>query len=197
MGRAWPLLILALLAASTVTAAQAEVVDLSRVQTEYDAYFRKYTKRYFGPHFDWRWFKAQAIAESRLDPAVKSPVGAVGIMQIMPATFAEIKKLNPHFERLEDPRWNIAAGIFYDRQLYRKWRRPLPGLERLFLTFASYNAGYGGVLKAVKRTGKQAPTWPEVEPHLPGQTRSYVSQIHRLVKRGRRLRGAQKFLRRS
>lgn len=197
MRRAWAILIPAMLTASIVFAAQSAATDLTRVPSEYDPYLRKYTKRYFGPNFDWRWFKAQAIAESRLDPGVKSSVGAVGIMQIMPATFAEIKKLNPHFERIEDPRWNIAAGIFYDRQLYRKWRRPLPGQERLFLTFASYNAGYGGVLKAVKRTGKKEPSWPEVELHLPGQTRSYVSQIHRLVKRGKRLRGVQKLLRQS
>ncbi|MCK5784786.1 MAG: hypothetical protein KAH06_10080, partial [Desulfobacterales bacterium] len=33
---------------------------------KYDGYFSKYSKRYFGPGFDWRYFKAQAIAESRL-----------------------------------------------------------------------------------------------------------------------------------
>ncbi len=34
----------------------------------YDPYFSKYTKRYFGPAFDWTRFKAQAIAESNLNP---------------------------------------------------------------------------------------------------------------------------------
>ena len=33
---------------------------------KYDPYFSKYSKRYFGPGFDWRHFKAQAVAESRL-----------------------------------------------------------------------------------------------------------------------------------
>ena len=38
----------------------------NRVQ-KYDKYFSKYSKRYFGPAFDWRYFKAQAVAESPLE----------------------------------------------------------------------------------------------------------------------------------
>ena len=71
-------------------------VDDAAWGDEYDEYFRKYSKRYFGPHFDWRWFKAQAIAESGLKHDAKSWVGAVGVMQIMPATFEEIRRANPH-----------------------------------------------------------------------------------------------------
>ncbi|BBO84110.1 hypothetical protein DSCO28_46760 [Desulfosarcina ovata subsp. sediminis] len=48
-----------------------------------------------GPAFDWRHFKAQAVAESRLQAAAKSRVGAVGLMQIMPRTFAEIRRKQP------------------------------------------------------------------------------------------------------
>ena len=56
----------------------------------YDPLFRKYSKRFFGPGFDWRWFKAQGIAESGLREDAESWVGAKGIMQIMPATLREI-----------------------------------------------------------------------------------------------------------
>ena len=97
----------------------------------YDAHFRKYAKHYFGPGMDWRWFKAQAIAESGLKPDARSKSGARGIMQIMPGTFREIQKKNAHLKDVNSPRWNIAAGIYYDRQLYRKWISKPPGEERL------------------------------------------------------------------
>ncbi len=181
---------LALAGVMGVALAQTEPVSSDHWTRAYDAYFRKFSKRYFGPHFDWRWFKAQGIAESRLDPAARSRAGAVGIMQILPGTYAEIKARNPHFRHLHDPKWNIAAGIFYDRQLYRKWRRPRPGRERMFLTLASYNTGYGGVLRALRETRKPDPSWPEVAPRLPAQTRRYVGFIDELMQgAGPRRRG--------
>lgn len=154
---------------------------------EFDHLFRKYTKHYFGAHFDWHWFKAQAIAESGLDPNAQSPMGARGIMQILPATYEEIKAQNPFMSGIEEPRWNIAAGIFYDRQLYRKWRRErtIQTAERLRFAFASYNAGYGNVLKAHKRARRkvaEVKRWDEVAPFAPGETRHYVQRIEGLMK---------------
>ncbi len=159
----------------------ARAIESDKWHDKFDRHFKKYSKRYFGPHFEWRWFKSQGIAESNLNENASSPVGAKGIMQIMPATFEEIKEQNPTYIGLNVPRWNIAAGIFYDRQLYRKWRKPLPSDERLFLAFSSYNAGYGRVLKAVKRTRKDNYTWIEVKKHLPAETRGYVSRIATLM----------------
>jgi len=180
------LLVIILLALLTLpsTAMAAGKMDWHRVDAwpdKYDSYFRKYTKRYFGPYFDWRWFKAQAIAESGLDPDAKSQVGAQGLMQIMPATYQEISKDNPHFVNLDDPRWNVAAGIFYNRKLYRKWTTPPPGTERLYFAFGSYNAGYGTILKAARQTGDVAERWDEVAPHAPSQTRHYVRRIKKLM----------------
>ena len=71
---------------------------------EYDHLFRKYTKHYFGAHFDWHWFKAQGIAESGLDPNARSPAGAIGLMQILPATYDEIRQRNPFMAGIEEPR---------------------------------------------------------------------------------------------
>ncbi len=155
--------------------------DSGKWTDRFDEHFRKYSKRYFGPHFEWRWFKSQGIAESNLRPGATSPVGAVGIMQILPSTFEDIRKVNPSFLALKDPRWNIAAGIYYDRQLYRKWRGPLPSEERLFLAFSSYNAGYGRVLKAVKRTRLDDYSWNDVKQHLPSETKGYVARIASLM----------------
>jgi len=154
---------------------------------KYDNLFRKYTKHYFGPHVDWHWFKAQAIAESGLDADARSPAGAVGIMQIIPSTYREIRDKNPYIAaNIEEPRWNIAAGIFYDRQLYRKWKRKRELLtqDRLAFAFGSYNAGYGNVLKAYKRARNkhgEVKRWTQVAPFAPGETRAYVKRIHALM----------------
>jgi len=147
---------------------------------KYDRHFKKYSKRYFGPLFDWHWFKAQAIAESGLSHDAKSHVGAQGLMQIMPATFDEINKKNPHFSKLEAAKWNIAAGIYYDRTLYRKFKKTA-AQDKLYMTFASYNAGYGRILNASKRTGSEEKNWEEIRPYLPKETRGYVSRIRKLM----------------
>ncbi|MDJ0881017.1 MAG: transglycosylase SLT domain-containing protein [Gammaproteobacteria bacterium] len=165
----------------TIGPLHAGPIETSKWTDKYDRHFKKYSKRYFGPHFDWRWFKSQGIAESNLEADAESHVGARGIMQILPSTYEDIKLVNPSFLALDDPRWNIAAGIYYDRSLYRKWRKPLPSEERLFLAFSSYNAGYGRVLKAVKRTRQEAYTWTEVKKHLPSETKGYVARIAELM----------------
>lgn len=144
---------------------------------EYDGYFRRYSKRYFGPFFDWKWFKAQAIAESSLKPNARSWVGAVGLMQIMPATYGDILKMNPHFKDIHSERWNIAAGIYYDRYLYREWAG-LPSGERLKFAFASYNAGLGNILKARRRSGgEEAQQWADIAGKAPKETQGYVKRI--------------------
>ena len=156
-------------------------------EKRYDGYFRKYAKRYFGPSFDWHWFKAQGIAESNLKPEAESSAGARGIMQILPSTYEEIRGKNPHFLAIDEPRWNIAAAIYYDRMLYRKWLKRLSGKqERLRFTFASYNAGYGAILKAHRRASlgqSQARTWETVAPHSPRETQGYVRRIGKLMAR--------------
>src|ERR1019366_3973848 len=80
-------------------------------QTRYNAFFRKYTKRYFGIGFDWQYFKAQGMAESELNAKARSYVGARGVMQLMPSTFHELQSKRPEFQSIDDPEWNIAAGI--------------------------------------------------------------------------------------
>ncbi len=146
---------------------------------KFDPHFRKYSKRYFGPNVDWRWFKAQGIAESALRHNAKSGAGAKGIMQILPSTFAEIRNKNPQFTNIDEPRWNIAAGIYYDRQLYRKMADVRAFQNRLYLTFAGYNAGYGGVLNAIRRSRspRQDIEWKYLKNHLPKETQVYVRRI--------------------
>ena len=155
--------------------------------TKYDGYFRKYSKRYFGPGLDWRWFKSQAIAESNLKNNARSWVNAKGIMQIMPKTFNEIKKMNPSFIDVNEPRWNIAAGIYYDKSIYRKWKAPRPFVDRMKFTFGGYNAGFATIVKAQKKCkqmGLNENLWRSVSaiaPKVPAwhhkETLVYVDKI--------------------
>jgi membrane-bound lytic murein transglycosylase F len=169
--------------------AMAEVfkhVDHEHWPKKFDRYFKKYSKHYFGAGFDWRWFKAQGIAESNLRPQAISSVGAKGIMQIMPSTFAEIQKKNPAFKHIGDSRWNIAAGVYYDRQLYRRCEKNFKVKDCLPFAFGAYNAGFGSLRKAYRKaqTGKQKVSrWLQVSPHVPGQTRHYVKRIYKLMKK--------------
>ncbi len=155
---------------------------------KFDRHFSKYSKRYFGPGFDWRLFKAQAVAESGLDAAAKSGVGAVGLMQVMPRTFKEIQAKNPAIKgnRLH-PRWNIAAGIYYDRTLWNLWKAKRPRQDRINFMFGSYNAGKGNILKAQKKAEKRGLNpnqWgsivsalPEITGKRSHETISYVKKI--------------------
>jgi len=117
--------------------------------TEYDYHFIKYSKHYFSVAFDWKHFKSQSIAESNLNPNAKSPVGAEGIMQIMPATYKEIKLKNSYIKGSAlDPKWAIPAGIYYDSTIYNKWSTKKTLQDKIDFMMASYNAGMGNIIKA-------------------------------------------------
>ena len=156
--------------------------------TTYDQHFTKYSKRFFGVGFDWHYFKAQAVAESNLREDARSPVGAVGVMQIMPRTFAEIQRKNPAITgSLHQPRWNIAAGIWYDRQHFVVWAADRSLVERLKFTFGSYNAGRSSILRAQQFAlgeGLNATLWDSVAGELPRvtgrrsqETVAYVARV--------------------
>ena len=180
----------------------APLAAQARSMQRYDDTFKKYSKRFFGPAFDWRLFKAQAMTESNLDSAAHSWVGARGIMQLMPATFREIQSSNPEFLSIDDIEWNIAAGIFYDRRLWRLWRDSVDTQDHRHFMFASYNAGRIPILRAqgVARTHTLDPRlWPSIErvaPEVRGwrhqETLGYVHRITmnlgRMDSRGRVVR---------
>ena len=164
--------------------------ELRRNSDRYDDVFRKYSKRYFGVGFDWRVFKAQGMAESNLDSAATSWVGARGIMQLMPKTFQEITTRNPEMSRIDDPEWNIAAGIFYDRTLWQLWAKDSVDDHRREFMLASYNAGRGTILSAQARARRDSldhRSWPAIEsvaPKVPrwryNETLGYVRRIDSL-----------------
>ena len=170
----------------------SEMRKPGKYSSRYDLYFKKYSDRLFGPWFDWGWFKAQGIAESMLDSTALSHCGARGVMQIIPSTHADIVRQNPWIENnIWSPRWNIAAGITYSRQMWNYWEGKIRNEEEhIKIMFGSYNGGYGNTLKAylivlkynmpptwhyVILAGKRdVPTWRVVE------TENYVKRIFKV-----------------
>jgi len=157
-----------------------------RVQ-KFDSLFKKYSKKYFGVEFDWHFFKAQAVAESRLLPGAKSHVGAVGIMQIMPKTFKEIRKRNKSVRGSSmQPKWNISAGVYYDRQIWNLFKAKRPLQDRIDFMFASYNAGKGNIIKAQKiaqEKGLNENLWSSIEETLPKITHHHSQETIGYVKK--------------
>ncbi len=158
-----------------------------RVPTRYDPYFRKYAKHYFGVTFDWRLFKAQAMAESGLKPTARSAAGARGIMQLMPSTFEQIASVKRQYESIDDPQWNIAAGILHDRYLWTLWADHVVEDDRARFMFGAYNAGEATIARAqhMALTAKLDPNeWVsvvQVAPRVPRwryrETLGYVRTI--------------------
>ena len=176
------LLVLLVTFAPSISTAQGKR-DVDR----YDATFRKYSKRYFGVGYDWRVFKAQAMAESEMNPDARSWVGARGLMQLMPSTFKEIQSRSATLGSIDDPEWNIAAGIMHDRGLWRRWERDSIDVDRREFMFASYNAGEGTIMNAQRACVAKAldqRSWSSVEavaPNVPRwryrETLGYVRKI--------------------
>jgi membrane-bound lytic murein transglycosylase F len=167
--------------------AAAEARQSRKSTAKFDPVFRKYTKRYFGVGTDWRWFKAQGMAESDLTPGARSRVGARGIMQLMPSTYGQIKSALPRFGAIDDPEWNIAAGILHDHDLWTLWGRDVPEANRWAFMFASYNAGEGTIMRARKTAAAARldhSQWPAIERVAPtverwryAETLGYVRTI--------------------
>ncbi len=165
----------------------AEARAAAKATQQYDETFRKYSKRYFGPAFDWTHFKAQAMAESNLDPNATSYVGARGLMQLMPSTYKMIQSKKPEMGAIDDPEWNIAAGIMHDRYLWKLWSKDVSEEERFKYMFASYNAGEGTIGRARKTAQAQNldhARWQSIEsiaPTVPRwryqETLGYVRKI--------------------
>jgi membrane-bound lytic murein transglycosylase MltF len=103
------------------------------------ALFRTYGARY---HFDPLMLAAQGYQESRLEQGVKSPVGAIGVMQVMPATGEQLKVGDI---RLIEP--NIHAGAKYLDRLMTAYfaDAKLADDVRTLFAFAAYNAGPGRI----------------------------------------------------
>jgi membrane-bound lytic murein transglycosylase MltF len=143
--------------------------------------FSKYGEKY---DIDWLLMAAQGYQESQLDHTRRSPVGAIGVMQIMPATGKElgvgdIRELEP----------NIHGGVKYMRRMIDRYfdDPAIAPTDRVLFSFAAYNAGPGRVraLRAEARsTGLDPNVWfdnvEQVASRRVGrETVQYVSNIYK------------------
>lgn len=117
--------------------------------------------------------------ESQFDPAAVSPVGARGLMQLMPATASRTaKSINLPFavDRLtRDPDYNLTLGSAHVQDLLGDYN------GSYILTLVAYNAGPGRVRQWIEQFGD--PRWPEVDvvdwiEMIPfDETRNYVQRV--------------------
>ncbi len=110
--------------------------------------FKKYASRY---DFDYLMITAQAYQESGLDHSKTSPAGAIGVMQLLPATAADPNVNIPDIEKLEN---NIHAGTKYLRFIINQYYQDegMDNVNKLLFAFASYNAGPAKVDRLRKET---------------------------------------------
>ena len=143
--------------------------------------FKKYGAQY---KLDYLLMAAQGYQESTLDQTVKSPVGAIGLMQVMPPTG---KELNVGDISEIDP--NIHAGVKYMRFMMDQYFKdePMDDLNKSLMTFAAYNAGPGR-LRQLRRETKERGLDPNLwfnnvervaSERIGRETVTYVSNIYK------------------
>ena len=157
--------------------AEAEMRKLQDLRTN----FQKYGEQY---RVDWLLMAAQGYQESRLDQNVKSPVGAIGIMQVMPATGEELKVGD-----ITQPETNIHAGVKYMRFMIDQYYQdePMYDFNKIVFSFASYNAGPArirGLRQEAEQRGLDPNVWfGNVEriaaEKIGRETTQYVSNIYK------------------
>lgn len=126
--------------------------------SEFDGLLRQAAR---GIGWDWRLLAAQTFQESKFDPRAQSWAGAMGLMQLMPATAREVGVSSAY-----DPEENVAGGTRYLERLNGMWEDEIPDpTERLKFVLASYNTGRGHVQDAqrlAEKNGGNPQDWDDV-----------------------------------
>lgn len=137
-----------------VAFAQPVSVERSSPRHPYDEYIAEAAQRFALPT---AWLQAVLRAESGGDPRAVSPKGAIGLMQIMPETWADLRVRHRLGSDPYDPHDNIIAGAAYIRELFDRYGSPG--------WIAAYNAGPSRFEASLRGLP------------LPAETRTYVANI--------------------
>ena len=135
---------------------------------------------------NWLMITAQAYQESRLDQSMRSSVGAIGIMQVMPQTAREPYINIPNIYEVNN---NIHAGVKYMRFIIDNYfnDQNVDAMNRFYFALASYNAGPTRIKNLRKKAGAQGfnpNLWFNnvdivVQKHVGMQPVVYVGNIYR------------------
>jgi len=150
-----------------------------RYPLRYAAIVRGHAHNY---HLDPALLAAVIYTESKFDPTTRSSKGAVGLMQLLPATAEGIAQRTGGarfvVSDLDDPEINVRYGAWYLEHLEQKYRNRPNSLD---LALAAYNAGQG----SVDRWIAEAPPGGSV--HIAyAETRAYIGRVHDLQRIYRR-----------
>jgi membrane-bound lytic murein transglycosylase F len=114
---------------------------------------------------DWRMLAAIGYQESHWNPKAKSPTGVRGIMMLTLTTAKQMK-----IKSRLDPEQSIIGGANYLRYIERKLPNRITEPDRLWLTLAGYNVGFGHLEDArilTEHLGDDPDKWADVKKHLP------------------------------
>ncbi|WPP49534.1 MltF family protein [Catalinimonas niigatensis] len=109
--------------------------------------------------WDWKLLASQIYQESNFDPKTESWAGAIGLMQLMPATAKELGNFD-----LYQPEASIEAGVKYLAKISAFYADVPDSLERIKFVLATYNAGPGHVSDAralAQKYGKDPNVWTD------------------------------------
>jgi membrane-bound lytic murein transglycosylase MltF len=143
--------------------------------------FRKYSEKYV---VDYLLMMAEGYQESGLNQNVKSSAGAIGVMQLMPETGAQMKVGDIHQEDA-----NIHAGIKYFRSMMDRFysSEPMDDLNKVLFTLAAYNCGPNN-MKELRREAVAKGLDPNIwinnveviaAARIGAETVNYVSNIYK------------------
>ena len=143
--------------------------------------FKKYGEQY---RINWLLMAAQGYQESQLDQARRSGVGAIGVMQLMPATGRQMEVGD-----ITELDANIHAGVKYVRFMVDTYYKnePMDELDKVLFAFASYNAGPERI-RSLRKEAAARHLNPNVwfdnvervaAEHIGRETVQYVSNIYK------------------
>jgi membrane-bound lytic murein transglycosylase F len=128
---------------------------------------------------DWRMLAAIGYQESHWNPKAKSPTGVRGIMMLTLATAKHMK-----VESRLDPQQSIMGGARYIKHILERLPDRIAQPDRLWLTLAGYNVGFGHLQDArilTERLGGDPDKWSDVKKHLPKLS---LKKWYKTLKRG-------------